>query len=80
MGRVWLIFRGEAAVWGDRGGGWAATGGKKWQMAGKRLRVWAGSGWGLEGWLAGGGEGMREMAERGPWRCSHTDLHFLCCS
>lgn len=28
----------------------------------------------VEGWLEGGGEGMREMVERGPWRCSHTDL------
>ena len=68
MGRFWPILKCEAAVWRGRGGGGAARGGKTWKMAGKRLRVLAGSGWGVEGWLEGGGEGMREMAERGAWR------------
>lgn len=41
----------------------AATRGERWKVPGKRPRVWAGPGWGAEGWLEGG-EGVRALAEK----------------
>lgn len=59
------VFREEGAGWGVRE---VAGGGKKWKMAGKRSRVWPGSGWGVEGGPEGGGEGMGGQRS---WHCAH---------